>query len=209
VPYDTPRLVVLIPENRDLSVFLQERGMALGAHGVGTLYENLLVLEATWRLLEQTPELRLPEMLRALVEEATHPEALERLAESLGERFKLHRRYLANQEKRVADLGLAPWMAACGTKESLFPAGDPDRRILLWLGEGDRLARFAKAFESPFGNKIQILTLPAAWIRGLPEDIAHKVVRHEKGAAAFTFGPVRLVYDRLGLRREGGDPESD
>jgi CRISPR-associated endonuclease/helicase Cas3 len=66
---EKPRVRILVPKERDLSTRITPKtGSARGRHGLGTVYEDLRVLEITWRTLVDLPELRIPAMSRFLVE---------------------------------------------------------------------------------------------------------------------------------------------
>jgi hypothetical protein len=68
-----PRALVLTPPDRDFLTLL--RG-GRGRHGLGRVYDDARVIEATWRLIETEPVWDIPRMNRHLVEQATHPERL-------------------------------------------------------------------------------------------------------------------------------------
>ncbi len=208
--FEKPRVVVLVPANRDLSRYIQKNGEARGPHGLGTVYEDLRILEATWRLIEQNTELVLPEMARRLVEGATHPEALENLVTGLGGPWIDHHHCVPGVElarKRLADLNLANWDAPFGDPDSLFPRGELTREIRTRLGEGDRLARLPEPVRSPFGQTVHELTIPAHLCSGAPADAQPVGLTIRDGCIQFTFGDRRLRYDRLGVRPERSDPQ--
>ena len=88
--HESPRCVVLTPDTGDLSPLLQGGSNRTGLGPHGYVYEDLRVLEATRRLIRDYPEWRIPEMNRLLVENGTHPDALEAIVEELGEAWKAH-----------------------------------------------------------------------------------------------------------------------
>ena len=85
-----PRCVVLTPDTGDLSALLQRGANSTGLGPHGFVYEDLRVLEATRRLIVQYPQWDIPRMNRELVENATHPDALEAIVEELGEAWRTH-----------------------------------------------------------------------------------------------------------------------
>jgi CRISPR-associated endonuclease/helicase Cas3 len=209
--YQEPAAIVLVPDARDLSRYIRKGGEAAGPHGLGRVYENLTVIEATWRLLERFPVLVIPEMSRLLVEHAVHPEALRAIEEELGDAWIAHGRttraiYLAHG--RLAHLNMVDWSTGFG--ELVFPEGELSRVIQTRLGQDDRLACFAVAQPGPFGHPVAELILPAHLVVGAPADAAPTDVQAVPSGFAFTFGARRYTYDRLGLRRHDitqSDPE--
>lgn len=212
------RAVVMIADE-PLVASLCESGEARGKHGVGTVYPDLLILEATRRRLADNGKLVIPEHNRELVEVTTHPEPLEQLAQSLGEAWQKHWRKVFG--KHFAALGLAKLniVNRCehfGTYD--FKNTDLEERISARLGESDRRAVFAEPPCGPFGAKVRELTLPGWLTRDAPADPALvpteiRVTQGPPGAALhFAFGPLSFLYDRLGLRRDDtatADPSED
>lgn len=208
------RVVVLVPESRDLGTHIQEggprAGRASGPHGLGTIYEDLRVIEATWRELRKRERLELPGDARDLVEAATHPDSLQAVVEENGGAWAEHGRAMdgvLRAEKAVAELNLADWSTPFGA--SLFP-DRLDARIRTRLGEGDRRAVFPRSVTGPFGSTIEEIRIPA-WMA--PRDAAEDtvaIVDEDDSALQFEFGSETYLYDRWGLRRArdsktGGD----
>ena len=85
------RAVVLIPAE-PLSLRIRADGKAPGSHGLGSVYDDLRALEATWRALVAQGRISIPADNRALVESATHPEALAALVREAESPGRLTRR---------------------------------------------------------------------------------------------------------------------
>src|SRR5690606_28168949 len=102
--FEAPRVTVMVG-SEPLETAIRENGNAQGKHGVGTVYEDLLILEATRRRLERDGKLRIPAQNRELVEVTTHPDELERLASELGPTWQKHR--TATNGKVFAERGVA------------------------------------------------------------------------------------------------------
>jgi len=193
---------------------IRKDGEAQAKHGVGTVYEDLLILEATRQRLERDGTLRIPEQNRELVEVTTHPEVLERLADQLGEAWQRHRRKTSGKvfaERGVAALNVVERHARFG--DYSFDKGGLDERIASRLGESDRRATFEQHLAGPFGHSLRELTIPGWLVKDVPSDAAPIEVEPVTGPGAaalrFTFGSHRFVYDRLGLTEEEGmDDES-
>jgi CRISPR-associated endonuclease/helicase Cas3 len=206
-----PNAIVLTPLIRDLTPLIQNDGSALGAHGFGTVYDDLRILEATWCTLEQTPVLQIPAMNRQLVESATHPEALDRLKDRLGERWKEHSRHcqgVTRAEKSVARLNVVDRnqpLCECQFPPSL------ERRFRTRLGEDDRIIHFGKAVPGPFGHPIEHLTIPGWFVDDAPDNVEASNLIVKPDAFSFCFGRRTFVYDRLGLRlaSPSATPEED
>lgn len=201
--FATPRAIVLVPEARDLSPLLDRARHGLGPTREGRgIYPRLAVIEATWRLLEESARIVVPCDCRRLVELTTHPEALDAVAARKGGAWLDH---ATRQEGgRIADATLAAHhrldMATPFTKLS-FPK---DETVRTRLGADDRLILPEAPFVGPFGATITQLRIPG-WMltkaRTIPDD-ATVAVREEAGAGGvrFTLGAVEFRYDRLGLR---------
>ncbi|MBN2358787.1 MAG: CRISPR-associated helicase Cas3' [Deltaproteobacteria bacterium] len=199
--FERARVVVLTPEQRDLSGVIDTKGRARGQHGLGTVYDDLRIVEATWRTLLAHAQIEIPGDNRLLVENSLNPEILDRLVGALDERWRLHAMRCQGSEladRRTASLGLSRWDVPFGDQRCLF--SHDDKRIGTRLGEGDRIARFACPFKSAFGKDVSELHIPAWWARGVADDATAVVVESADQRVRFTFGSRVLVYDRLGLR---------
>ncbi|MDA1080122.1 MAG: CRISPR-associated helicase Cas3' [Gemmatimonadetes bacterium] len=196
------RAIILVPSERNLGLLLNERGKARHHHGLGTVYPDLRVLEATWRLIEHGSRWEIPGMSRALVEGSLHSESLGVIAAAGGARWEAHAQAMIGArrgETRQADLNVID--RARPYSETTFP-DSKDERILTRLGEGDRRVRFLNGFEGPFGLSVAELTFPGRWAPGVPPDVEYaEAVATADRTTEFAFGGWKFVYDRHGLRR--------
>lgn len=207
-----PRIVVVTPGERDLTPLIRAGGEARGPHGFGTVYEDLQILEATWRALEAHETLVVPHMNRELVENATHPEALKRIVNELGGAWREHATKVFGStfaQTRLAKLNCIDRTIPFGDSESEFPSKELERRIQTRLGEGDRIAQFPEPLSSPFGNTISALTIPAYLARGVDSETQAQVTSADSAAIEFSLGPHRFIYDRLGLRHAEQSNDED
>jgi CRISPR-associated endonuclease/helicase Cas3 len=216
--FEAPRAIVMTGED-PLEASLRESGEARGAHGVGTVYDDVLILEATRRRIATNGALSIPEHNRELVEVTTHPEAIDTLARELGGRWQKHWNKVFGVERAhvgLADLNLVDRTQHFG--EYTFKRTDLEERIAARLGESDRRATFAEPPLGPFGGKVRELNIPGWLARKAPADPDLAPTEVVAGAGAwgasvrFAFGPLRFVYDRLGLRRDetpSTDPSED
>lgn len=196
--FESARVTVILPVNRDLGVLLSREGKASHHHGLGTVYDDLRVLEATWRLIEEYPSWRIPEMSRLLVERSVHSSALNGVATSGGAGWEAHaQRTIGTQrgETRQADLNIVDWTTPYS--ETTF---SDDERIPTRLGEGDRRVRFAQPFVGPFKLSVDELIVPGRWaLDASSTEETPSVVATTDGVTTFRFGGKQFKYDRHGL----------
>ncbi len=199
--FSNPRVVVLTPPERDLSNLIAGDGSAHGQYGLGTVYEDLRVLEATWRLLEQRSRIEIPAMNRELVEETTHPERLMAIAAEGGQAWQRHQQWVLGT---AAQGGLFAGLCLLDIAQPFGEAAFPDRelafRIQTRLGAGDRTAAFPQPQDTVFGHSIQEINVPAHLAHGVPADASAMPVSWEGEGLAFAFGDRCFMYDHLGLR---------
>ena len=200
-----PRCRVLVPEaglGTGLQGSLLRHG--LGVSDRGGIYENLLSLEATRRLIADHATWMIPAMNRMLVERATHPDVLRKLAETLGEAWVLHEARVSG--RRAAKGGVARNHAFTWDEpfdeNLLFP--DLDEPVRTRLGEDGPRIVLAEPVTGPFGGYVRTFNLPAHLFRdGLPtkEQIAAaRVDPGQENSLLLRVGEHVLTYDRTGVR---------
>lgn len=194
-------LILLTPESRELGRLLRSNGEARGEHGLGSVYESLFILEATWRALESHRTFTIPQDARVLVESSLHSMVLaEVLLDSRDERWRAHANVLSGTEiaeKQAAGINLASWKGYLDEPGSLFPRGMG--AISSRLGEADRHVAFPMPLKSPFGQDVTEMTIPAHMVRDLPFDLEFETARKIEGGFEFTASGKIFRYDRLGL----------
>jgi len=203
VGYDQARAIVLVPARRDLTSLIRPSGAAPGPHGVGTVYEDLRVLEATWRVLEAHEMIHVPEDCRELVERSLHPEALEEICSASEVDWRKHHQKVwggLSARRRQAHLNLADRSVDIGSPESLFVSTESGRRIMTRLGAEDRQALFDEPLPGPLGEKVKTINLPQRWVADTPTDAGPENITASGGIIMFSFGTQRFIYDRWGLR---------
>ncbi len=198
--FEQPRLVVLSPD--DLAPLLARADFGMGGeHGP---YRDLVVLEATRRMVAEIPIWRIPGMNRKLVERATHPLALDALTGELEQRDRRWRR--ARQDidgQQAADAYIArharlPWAHGFDNDELGFPK---DERIGTRLGADDVLVSLPDGTPGPFGKEIRMLSIPGRWLQGVDPGGEAEPVVTQNGALQIELGDRHFLYDSLGLRR--------
>ncbi|MBE0431511.1 MAG: CRISPR-associated helicase Cas3' [Dehalococcoidia bacterium] len=199
--FEVPRLVVIVPAERDLSRYIHQNGQAYGPHGLGTVYDDLCTIELTWRSLEARPALEIPAMNRRLVEEATHPGVVDNLVREAGEPWGKHRETVWGSRAAESQIGRLGCVERDKNLNEMRPFGELNENIRTRLGEDDRLVTFANTLTTPFRNEIRGLTIPGHLTRGIsPTAVPEKVCGNENGFD-FLFGGKRFRYNRYGLEQ--------
>ncbi len=191
--FGSARCVVLAPEGSMLD------GKRARRHGIGTVYDDLPVLEATRQLVERDPNWVLPRDNRALVERATHPDVLADIAtasEGMASAW-LDKRGSRSAERNAANQNLCDWS---GVFLRPFPRPAPPTR----LGEDAVQCQLSRPIRSPFaaGERIWKLDVPR-WMLGdaLPDEPTLEV---SGGTLTDPVSAHEFTYDRCGLRRIDG-----
>lgn len=196
---EKPRVVVLTIGAESLE-YLTARKVDRPA-GLGTVYGDLRVLEATLRRLRRSAEIEIPRQNRELVEAAVHP----RVLQSIADESVSWKRHAEDQiggafaDLRIAERALIQPDVPFSGEAVAFPT---DGRIATRLGADDYLAPFDPAFLSPFRATIRELRIPGRWAPRRKEAIQPAVQAVTGTATRFQFGPLALSYSRLGLQRE-------
>ncbi len=196
------RCIVMTPAERDLSALLRPR-RDIPRHGLGSVYENVLAVEATWGLMERQRVLSIPHDNRRLVEEGTNRERLGELAEGLGPLWQEHwQRYIGNRIGQAQEAIHVALDWSEDWNDMTWPA--LSERARTRLGLDDRLAKFDPPFRSPFGAEIRDVKFPAWLLRGLAIGAEDKATAIDSagGITRFAFADGRFSYSRLGLERE-------
>ncbi len=206
--FEQPRAWVLTPPGHDLTPLLQRQRHGLGpirlpGEPMGGVYADLRMLEATRRLIAAQPTRHIPADNRLLVEQATHPEALNAISAELGEswvRFGIEYEGALAATKTVANLHALPFDKTFDDVQ--FP--EDEGRIGSRLGAADRLVEFDPAQAGPFGESVARLAIRHHLLpRGLaleaqPADMS--ALADEPGFT-FSLGAAQYRYSRLGVER--------
>lgn len=201
--FEKARCIVLTPEERDLGVFISREGRASkGTFGLGTIYQDLRILEATWRVLEDPkwPEWNIPNDNRKLVERTLHPSVLTGIVENKGGSWELHQQQIQGQsfaDSQLPDLiGLdfhKPFSSS-GFSEDL-------NSIKTRLGKDDIHLTFEEPMTGPFGIPVKGITVAEWVIDEVPDDMEVPTTAFTPfdGGFTFHFAGHTFQYDRLGL----------
>ncbi|WP_294355033.1 hypothetical protein [uncultured Sphingomonas sp.] len=185
------RVLVLRSAARDLSVLLGKGGGA--RHGLGSVYPNLVQLEATLRVLEQSPEIVIPRDNRRLVERALHPDALAAISAE-GAAWHNHAAERAGGELASAEAARRIALDLSQPFRTLTFA-DVEEAVVTRLGARDLLIDLPDPIASPFGGAITRIAIPAHLARGIGACDEPRVT----GPATFEIGARRYDYDQWGL----------
>ncbi|UCF90212.1 MAG: hypothetical protein JSW39_18185, partial [Desulfobacterales bacterium] len=193
-----PVCTVLLPEADNFGVYLRENGEVRfdAPAGMGTVYEDLRILQLTRDLVANAPVFDLPRDNRRLVESATHPE---KIASLKGECWLKHGQHI--QGKILAML-----MAANGAVipeahfgDFSFPSS-LDTRLMTRLGLDDRRLSLGGIYPGPFGLDVRELVIPGHMTRGLDQEEAD-LVRVTQEGLVIRAGRHAYRYSRFGLEK--------
>lgn len=195
-------LIVLTPAERDLGPRIGLGGRAFGRRGIGTVYDDLCILEATWRELEKRPRLAIPTMNRDLVELTTHSEALAAIVNGLGGRWSDHWVYIRGKE--AAQKGLGSVQTLDRDTDVFGQFAYPDQKDQGVIGtrlseETDRRAVFDQPPIGPFGQAVAELQVRGFQAQGVPADTEPVLLEQTEIGFTFLFGAHTFLYHRLGL----------
>lgn len=200
------RCIVLEPDGGDLASFLtaSRHGLGFGRDGQARAYPDLRAVEATRRLIGPGNVWTIPDDNRRLVEQGTHPEALDTLAAGLDERWRQHGK--TKQAKDMAEASIARDNAIDFT-QPFSKLAFPERgiKIATRLGLDDLLLPLDRPLISPFGQTLQRLRLPG-WMIRCETWRAIKAVDDPRivvtDAGHLDLYGQRFVYDRFGIGRQ-------
>jgi len=201
------QVIVLCPEG-GLDPLTRQAVNGLGAHAGGPrlsgVYVDVPGLQATLDQITAHPVWHIPSMNRALVEAATHPQALEPLAATHG--WTAYRQRVVG--KALAEMQVAGLVTLDRTQSFLdhdhrvrcFP---DDEKICTRLGEEGVILTLPEGTIGAFGAPIRRLALPVHWSQGLTGEEA---VQIEPGSPLrVTVSDRVLRYGPMGMQYGGGD----
>lgn len=216
--FHAPRALVLGPAV-PLVELLGPKGHAKGRHGLGAVYADLRMLDATWRLVADGT-IRVPDDNRRWIETITHPEALATYAQS-DERWIFHAPLVIGTElsrRQLAEANCCDRQASfggdsSGSQRELFRDDHLTPEISTRLGTTDRVLDLPPDTIGPFGVAIRRLTLPGWWLeqRGVQQDaqVGQSAVEVLGDHLRIVYAGCLFRYDTHGLRpdRSAADDE--
>ncbi len=201
--YDTPQCVVLTPEDRDLTGSLSESsGRGYPGPGLGSVYGDLRIIEATWRALEDRIDngntIDIPSDNRTLVEEATHPSIIDGIeAEGVWATHAQRVRELARSETLEARNNLVDHGERFTSDANQFP----ERRLKTRLGDEGIVVDLPTAVTTPLDNTVHELTLSPYLFDERPDNGTAREATDTSNGFTFAFAGVDFTYTRLGIQQ--------
>ena len=200
-----PSVVVLTPPSRDLSLLLRPgatRGLGLGPRSA---YENLLAIEATLRVLEDTAtyaELVIPDHNRALVEAGVDAGRLQALAETMGGDWpKEFEQVIGKYSAKRAQASQVQVRWDRDWNDEPWSALNDEVRTRLGLDGID--IELLQPWTSPLGKRLTTFSVPPWLLSGIAGATEAPLItaQHDEGdTLRLEVGGHVLRYDRLGLR---------
>lgn len=192
--FENARCVLLVPEGRDLAPLI-----ARSRHGLGNVYPDLRVIEATWRAAERCGTFAIPAMNRVLVEEATHSESLAAIVAELGAPWAEHAGKMEGiraGKEAVARMNLIDRTLAFGN----FDFAALKDHVKTRLGMDDRAIFFPDGWRGPFGQPVGGIVVPGFLA---PAGECEPTFGRDGETTLIALGDEALRYDRWGLRPAG------
>lgn len=197
----TARCTVLTPRQREVVETIDpDSGKGFPGPGLGSVYSDLRMVEATWQALERRTGIRIPRDNRTLVEEATHDEVLDRITQC-DPRWEAHKGYLRT-ERRDEILGAENaklhWDESFVADVNSFSG----ERFPTRLGEQDIVVALPEPVRTPFGHAVTEMTLsPYLFDQNQrPDNGVATNVRQLEGGFQFTFAGTRFSYTNCGIQ---------
>ncbi|WP_103021432.1 CRISPR-associated helicase/endonuclease Cas3 [Salinibacter altiplanensis] len=226
--FEDPECIVLTPEERNLSSAIvrggEKDGQGLkGGHGLGTVYSDLRVLDATWTLLEDEDleTWTIPDDNRRLVERGTHPHVLRDLVtekmknepDDVAEAWDQHQNWVVGE--RTADAVSAKHVLLQRHKSFGHQQfGEDLEKVKTRLGQDNVRVEFSEPMPSPLppneGPSISALSIPEHLLRDRGEetvsleDLEADDVQETDEGFCFIANEKRFRYVHLGLSRIEG-----
>lgn len=192
--FERAQTVVLTPPS--LAELTQRPENGLGARASGPTLSGVYIdvpgLQATLDQISACHEWQIPVMNRHLVEAATHPDALDTVAEA--HNWQSYRQKISGKalsEVKFAELGLLDRDAP------LKPFPD-DTHLKTRLGESGLVIDLPEPIESPFGHDIRQFTLPAHWAHRVGSGDDFEVIVTSR--TSFQVGLLSVFYGSCGMK---------
>jgi CRISPR-associated endonuclease/helicase Cas3 len=206
--FESPTAWVLTPPGHDLAPLLKRARHGLGpmrtGAGLDGVYVDLRILEATRRLIDAQPTRQIPQDNRALVEQATHLEALTAIERELGTDWQRFGQELDGSLSAKSSLGRLHALPYDQPYDDSLTFPDSEQKIATRLGAADRLVMIDPPQAGPFGQPVRQLTLRHHQMpTGLSPDAQPTAITPlpDHAGFEFTLGERRYRYDRFGLER--------
>jgi len=195
-----PVCTVLLPEEDDFSSFINRSGEVRqkGLAGLGSVYEDLRILQLTRDLVAQPPRIQIPRDNRLLVETATHPE---RLATLQGEAWARHAQHIEGIGGAQQSAAHSAAMPDKHFGDFIFPPIED--QLVTRLGLNNRQLALGDIYTSPFGQAMDEINIPGHLAKGLESEQAHRIIQEPDSLLiqADPAGQFVYRYSRFGLEK--------
>jgi len=204
--HTNPHCIVLTPAVRDLTAAIDsDSGKGYPGPGLGSVYGDLRIIEATWRALTKRDEkggcLSIPDDNRTLVEEATHPDVIRAIAsDDAWQKHAQAVREMAREETADARNNVIDFDDWFTSNNNQFSG----ERLKTRLGDEGIVVALPDEMTTPFGNTVQELTLsPYFFKRGnRPENGDAASAEPTDDGFKFTFAEEMFTYTALGIQKQ-------
>lgn len=198
--YASPWCEIFVPPVTDLCELLDSRGQANSAAmktGIGSVYEDLRILQLTMDRLAAVPSLEIPADNRLLVEGATHPE---RLAAFSGHAWEKHSQNIEGRTIAARVLAEFPLLERVeGSSFGSFTFQELSGSARTRLGIDTLTVPLDHAVAGPFGIQLTEVTIPGHMAPERADDEAASVVSASDGTVRLSYGGRTFSYTRFGL----------
>ena len=205
--YEEARCIVLTPRKKESTLvdsISPESGRGHAGPGLGSVYSDLRILDATWRALSRREETNdkivIPADNRALVEEAVHSDVIDEITAE-DERWEKHERYLDLEDRTER-------VEARSKKISFENAfTDPKNKVKndvpTRFGEEDIMVTLTQKVETPFKSTTEQVTLsPYLFSRNPTVEDGEADPTQTADGFRFTFEGENFTYTSLGIQQE-------
>ena len=213
VDFSNPQALILTPNTENLADFIKPKGRypgaARGPFGFGSVYEDLRILDMTWKEIKKTSTICIPNDCRVFVENCTHPDALEAYGNNMGPEWKSHELHVRGtliSHRSAASINVINWSDFFSQTEF---EKDNESHISTRLGLNDRIVSFKPHLKGPFGFDVQIMTIPGWLIPASVKECEPENIKMLEGGFTFNYNSIEFLYNRLGLTKITSDPEKE
>lgn len=203
--HESARCVVLVPSLDSLEQMLNDNGTPKRTAlklGLGSVYEDMRVLELTRQLILANNEICIPKQNRFLVESATHPERLSSLVDAKMKRHSIHLEGSDIAEKITA--GSASIVDLYDREFNHFRFNElQNTQYRTRLGLEALQVPIVQPIKSPFGTTLEEFFIPGHLA---PKDIKRtdglaQIITMGDTSACFKIGEKHYNYSRYGLEQ--------
>ncbi len=201
------QLQIIVPEADLISMLIDGGILKKGTPaGIGSVYENLAILQLTRENLNRNSRIIIPEMNRELVESSVNAERIEQMINN-NENSKKWKRHLGDLKGKILAKKAGGRISIVPREEPFGEVNFPDHseeKIPTRLGQADRLVKFKennKEIYSPFGNSLTFMKIPG-WMLSDGEIQGENIeALKTNNGIKFSIAGIDFIYNRLGLQK--------